>query len=152
MELHVGRRADLLREPGQVGGAPDLLELAAHLELLGHGVEIDRLQLRRKLLDRLVDQAVFLGVKGVGGDELLHGDDAVLFEHQGAEHGLLQFDRLRRDVAAHIDDRLESFAVTCGRGIFFCHGLRVSTSKSRQTHGQIKAARGLSAKTTAGRE
>ena len=115
VELDVGGRTDLLRELRQIGGAAHLFELLLDFEPLGDGVEVDRLQLRRQLLDGAVDQPVLLGVEGFGGDEFLYGDDRVLFEHQRTQHGLFQFDGLRRDVAAHFGQCGVGFAVACGR-------------------------------------
>jgi len=122
VELDVGRRTDLLGQLREVRSAAHLLQLLLGLEPLGHGIEVDGFQLHRQFVDRLVDQAVFLGVERLGGDELLHGDDAVLFEHQRTEHGLLQLDRLRGYVADGIGHRLERLPVAGGGCKIFRHG------------------------------
>ena len=72
-------------------------------------------------VDRLVDQPVLLGIERIGGDKLLHRDDAVLFEHQRTEHGLLQLDRLRGYIADGIGHRLERLPVTGGGCKIFRH-------------------------------
>ena len=122
VKLDVGRRTDLLGQLREVRSAAHLLQLLLGLEPLGHGIEVDGFQLHRQFVDRLVDQAVFLGVERLGGDELLHGDDAVLFEHQRTEHGLLQLDRLRGYVADGIGHRLERLPVAGGGCKIFRHG------------------------------
>ena len=121
VELDVGRRTHLLRELGQVGRAAYLLELLLDLEPFGHGVEVDGLELHRQLLDRLVDQTVLLGVERLGRDELLHGDDAVLFEHQSAQDRLFQLDRLRGHVAGRVGQRVVGFAVAPRGGEILGH-------------------------------
>lgn len=62
-------------------------------------------------LDRAVDRPMLLGIESLGRDELLHGDDRILLEHQSAEHRLLQFDGLRRHVAGGIGHCSKRFAV-----------------------------------------
>lgn len=99
VELHVGRRAHLLRELRQVRRTAHLLQLLADLQPLGDRIEVDRFEFGRELLDRAVDRPMLFGIESLGRDELLHGDDRILLEHQSAEHRLLQFDGLRRHVA-----------------------------------------------------
>ena len=101
MELHIGCRAHLLRELRQIGCTTHLLELLAYLQTLGNGVEVNGLQLRRERLDCLVDEAVLLGVEGVGGDILLHSDDTVTLQHQGTQHSLLKLNGLGRYGTLH---------------------------------------------------
>ena len=95
--------------------------LLLHLEALGHGEQIDRLELGRELLDGLVYQPVLLGVERIGRHELLHRDDAVLFEHQGAQHRLLQLDGLGRHIDRSVGERRECLAVACGGSEIFSH-------------------------------
>ena len=124
VELHVGRRAHLLRELRQVRRTAHLLQLLADLQPLGDRIEVDRFEFGRELLDRAVDRPMLFGIESLGRDELLHGDDRILLEHQSAEHRLLQFDGLRRHVAGGIGHCSERFAVARSGGIFFSHSLR----------------------------
>ncbi len=111
VELDVGRRGHLLGQLRQIGRTPHALQLAAHLQTLGHGIEVDRFELARQILYGLVYEFVLLGIECVGRDILLHGYHAVAFEHQGAEHGLLQLDGLRRDIAARLRQTVVCFTV-----------------------------------------
>ena len=141
VEFDVGGRTDLLRQLRQIRCTAHLLQLLLGLEPLGDGIEVDRFQLHRKLLDRAVDRAVLLGVKSVGRDVLLHGDDAVLFQHQRAEHGFLQFDRLRGHVAGGVGQRLECLPVALGGVIIFSHDLCFrSKPKNSDSGGENKTA------------
>ena len=143
MELDVGRRAYLLRKLRQVRRPAHLLELLLAFQPLGHGIEVDRFELHRQLLDRLVDRAVLLRVERIGRHILLHGDDAVLFEHQRAEYGLLQFDRLRGYVPRGLGERLECLPVAPGGVIIFCHDIRFrSKAKSSNKPGEFKTPPG----------
>ena len=51
----------------------------------------------------------------------LYFDHGVLFEHQGAEHGLFQLDGLRRNQPDRIGQRGRSLFIVRIRGVTFCH-------------------------------
>ena len=97
-----GRR--LVREAGQVGAATDRLELVAPLERLGDGDDVDRLAPLEQVEHRRVDAAVGLPVEVLGAQELGDLDDRVAVDEDGAEHGLLGFETLRRQTIDHRQD------------------------------------------------
>jgi hypothetical protein len=83
-------------EARQVGGAADGVELAAPLEDLRDGHQVDRLPAIVEVKDRAVDRAVVTAVEVLRAEEVCDLDDRVLVDEQGAEHRLLRFDGLRR--------------------------------------------------------
>ena len=123
MELDVGRRPDLLRQLREICRPAHLLELLAGLQAFGYGIEVYGLEFGRERLDGLVYESVLLGVEGVGRDILLHGDDAVLLQHERSEHRLLKLHGLRRHDTRNrsIGHLLVSGPVGGRRSKFLCH-------------------------------
>ena len=86
----------LVRQAGEVGAAADRFELVASLERLRHGDDVDRLAALEQLEDGRVDRGVGLPVEVLGSQELRDLDDRVAVDEDGAEHGLLGLEALRR--------------------------------------------------------
>ncbi len=100
VELGVGRDRDVGGQGVQVGGAADLGQLAAALQLGGDGDHVDRLAATEQVDDRVVDDLV-AGAVEVGAAQHL-GDlgDRVLGDQHRAEHRLLGGHVLRRGAVA----------------------------------------------------
>ena len=95
----VRRGHGAIGELAHVGRAADLGELAARLQDLRDGDEVDRLLSFDEIERGAEDFAMRLAVEVVAGDDL---DDAVergRVEEDAAEHGDLRLEALRRDLA-----------------------------------------------------
>ena len=94
-----GRR--LVAEARQVRPSADRLELLAPLERLGDRDDVDRLAPLEEVEDRRVDAPVGLAVEVLRTQELCHLHDRIAVDEDGAEHGLLGFETLRRQAVDH---------------------------------------------------
>ena len=94
-----GRR--LVAEARQVGASADRLEVLAPLERLGDRDDVDRLAPLEQVEDRRVDAAVGLAVEVLRPEELGDLHDGIAVDEDGAEHGLLGFETLRRQAIDH---------------------------------------------------
>jgi hypothetical protein len=92
----VDRRRGRVRETRQVGAAADGFELAASLERLCHGHDVDRLAPFEELDHRGVDRGVRLAVEVRGTEELGDLYDGIAVDQDCAEHRLLSLEALRR--------------------------------------------------------
>ena len=122
----MSRRTHLLGQLGKERSTTHLFERAFGFQTLGNGVEVNGFQLVREVLDRLVDRTVNGVVEGLGGDELLHGDDTILVEHQRTEHRLFKLDSLRGHCSGDLGQCLKRLAVLLRGGfiLFFSHKFR----------------------------
>ena len=50
-------------------------------------------------------------IERLGRDEFLHGDDTILVEHQGTEHRLFEFERLRGHGTSDFGECLERLTI-----------------------------------------
>ena len=121
VKFDMRRRSHLLGQLREVGRTAHCGQFAGLLQFFGNGIQVDRFEFHRQLHDRLVDDLVRLFVKSFGSDDPLYFDHGVLFEHQGAEHGLFQFDGLRRNQPDRIGQRGRSLFIVRIRGVTFCH-------------------------------
>ena len=94
--VDVGRRRHERRELGDAGAAPDLLDLAALLQLVRERDRVDGLALRPEREHRAVDRPVRPTVEVGGVEDLRDGPDGRLGEEHRAEHRLLGLEVLRR--------------------------------------------------------
>ena len=105
----------LLGERREVGPAADLLEVAAALQRLRDGDDVDRLATLPQLEHRGVDAAVGLPVEVVRPDDVGHLDDRVAVDEERAEDRLFGFDALRRKaIEGHADSELGAGPVNGG--------------------------------------
>ena len=94
-----GRR--LVGQARQVAATADRLELIAPLERLRDRDDVDRLTALEQLENRRVDRAVRLAVEVRRAQELRDLDDRVAVDEDGAQHGLLGLETLRRQTVDH---------------------------------------------------
>ncbi len=85
-----------VRQAREVGSSADRLEFIAPFQRLRHGDDVDRLAPFEELDHRRVDRRVRLAVEVRRSKELGHLDDRVTVDQDGAEHGLLGLETLRR--------------------------------------------------------
>ena len=90
-------RGDERRELVQADAAPDVLELAALLQLVGQRDRVDRLALGVEREGGAVDLRVRLPVEVARVEDLAHGPDRARGEHHRPENRLLGFEVLGRD-------------------------------------------------------
>ena len=95
-----GRRRRV-RQRAEVGAATDRLEVTCSLQRLRDGHDVDRLAPLREVQHHRVDAAVGLAVEVLGLEEVRDLDHGVAIDEDGAEHGLLGLDGLRRKTVDH---------------------------------------------------
>ncbi|MCY1413274.1 hypothetical protein D9M71_287020 [compost metagenome] len=96
--LDVRHRRRVLRQLGEIGQAADLRQLAFLVQLLGQGDHVERLVALGELVDRPEDQSVVVAVEVAVGYRIQHPLPGVVVQHQAAQHRLLGFDRMRRNL------------------------------------------------------
>jgi len=94
LDVNGGRR--LVREARQIRPATDGLELFAALERFRDGDDVDRLAALEQVKGGVLDPAVGLPIEVGGPQELRDLDDGIPVDEDGAKHGLLSLETLRR--------------------------------------------------------
>jgi hypothetical protein len=94
-----GRR--LVGKAGEITATADRLELVIALEGLGDRDDVDGLAAFEQLEDRGKDRPVGLAIEVGRAQELRHFDDGVAVDEDGAQHGLLGLEALRRQTIDH---------------------------------------------------
>ena len=97
----IGGRGDLIGEFDQIVGTANSLQVAGLFQLLRHGEQVDRLRTLEQPQHGLEDVLMPFEIKTIRPQNVEHYGQRILVEHQGAQHGFLQFARLRLHLAEH---------------------------------------------------